>query len=153
MHINSLTPMTSALHSVFSLWVSLSYQFIGIHHRKKNLSPLALKYKCNLNCSYHIPKFCWFYPFCIEIHLDYILLFPSFLSFSSVISPPGSDGHMAGTLPGFSNNRRDLISIPTSCHQWLSGYFVLARLKMWFEFAIQTELNAMPFLPLEPSIS
>ena len=73
--------------------------------------------------------------------------------FYPVIFPPESDGHMAGTLPGFSNNRRDLISIPTSCHQGLLGYFVLARLKMWFESAIRTELNAMPFLPLEPSIS
>lgn len=69
-------------------------------------------------------------------------------SFSFILSsppPPGSDGHMVGTLPGFSNNRRDLISIPTSCHQRLSGYFVLARLKMWFEFAIRAELNMKPF--------
>lgn len=41
----------------------------------------------------------------------------AFLSFILSFPPLESDGHMAGTLPGFSNNRRDLISIPTSCHQ------------------------------------
>jgi len=37
----------------------------------------------------------------------------SILSFFSL----GNDEHMATTLTGFSNNRRDLISIPASCHQ------------------------------------
>lgn len=113
---------------------------------------------------------CEFWPLCSMLHNHFHLRFErigwtrAFLSF--ILSstdphpqpppqppPPGNDGHMAGTLPGFSNNRRDPISIPTSCHQWLLGYFVLARLKMWFEFTIRTELNAMPFLPPEPSIS
>lgn len=79
-------------------------------------------------------------------HIGETRTFLSFiLSFSSPPPAPGGDGHMAGTLHGFSNNRRDLISIPTSCHRWLLGYFVLARLRMWFEFAIRTELSGVPF--------
>lgn len=86
-------------------------------------------------------------------HIGETRAFLSFiLSFSSPPPATGGDGHMAGTLHGFSNNRRDLISIPTSCHRWLLGYFVLARLRMWFEFAIRTELSGVPFLPLEPSV-
>lgn len=86
-------------------------------------------------------------------HIGETRAFLSFiLSFSSPPPATGGDGHMAGTLHGFSNNRRDLISIPTSCHRWLLGYFVLARLRMWFEFAIRTELSGVPSLPLEPSV-
>lgn len=63
---------------------------------------------------------------CFHLRLEHIGETRASLSFilssSNPPPPPAVMGrHMAGTLHGFSNNRRDLISIPTSCHQWLLG--------------------------------